>query len=573
MKKIYFYKNKLDSNNFYCNRILGLDSSIKKNKILDYNDLSEDFKNLKLSEKYQNILFKKIIQKLNYVHNIKYSGRLWKILLNRWVKFYVDAIILRYSYLIKNINESKIDTFYFKFNKKRIIPKTLWEFYKTIISEESDNYLSFRIATYLQKKYPKIKIYKEEKIKEIPNKKDQINRILNIKNLIFNSINFFLSFILKKKNPIIISSYLPNLIDFNLKKEKKGIFFWDIFFNKKNIQLSNLFTNKHIIKRKKILSIKTKNNFENILIDLVDELLPSFYLENFNDVNKFISNNLIINDPKFIFTSNEFLFNEFFKFYTVECINKKKTKYYVGQHGSKYGCVVEQGRTIEEETADKFITWGWKYNKNNVALGVIKTIKKKLYKAPKIIDKIIIINPPIPDNSKSYNEKQRFFQNFDKTCNLIKKIDKNNYPKIIFRLHSSDYKNKNFFINNIKKISEKIKIDFGRSSIYNTVNSNSLVIFTYLSSGFFELLSINKPCFIFFDVYKKTYINNFYMYFVKLKNKLLFDDPIKFGKYINALLKDSNLHKINFKDRDIKNFKMNYANYINSSKSLYKILS
>ena len=204
---------------------------------------------------------------------------------------------------------------------------------------------------------------------------------------------------------------------------------------------------------------------------------------------------------------------------------------------------------------------------------MIKTIKKKLYKAPKIIDKIIIINPPIPDNSKSYNEKQRFFQNFDKTCNLIKKIDKNNYPKIIFRLHSSDYKNKNFFINNIKKISKKIKIDFGRNSIYNIVNSNSLVIFTYLSSGFLELLSINKLCFIFFDVYKKTYINNFYMYFAKLKNKLLFDDPIKFGKYINALLKDSNLNKINFKDRDIKNFKINYANYINSSKSLYKILS
>ena len=52
MKKIYFYKNKLDSNNFYCNRVIGLDSSIKKNKIIDYNNLSEDFKNLKLSEKY-----------------------------------------------------------------------------------------------------------------------------------------------------------------------------------------------------------------------------------------------------------------------------------------------------------------------------------------------------------------------------------------------------------------------------------------------------------------------------------------------------------------------------------------
>ena len=29
---------------------------------------------------------------------------------------------------------------------------------------------------------------------------------------------------------------------------------------------------------------------------------------------------MIVKQPKFIFTSNEFLFNEFFKFYTVECL-------------------------------------------------------------------------------------------------------------------------------------------------------------------------------------------------------------------------------------------------------------
>ena len=327
MKKIYFYKNKLNSNIFYCNRILELRTSNQKKRILEYKDLSQDFKNLELSKKYQNLLFKKIIKKLNHTHNINYSSRLWKILLNRWVKFYVDAIILRYSYLIKNINESKIDTFYFKFNKKKIIPNTLFEFYKIITTEETDNYLSYRIAIHLKKRYPKIKIFKKEKKEVVIYKKNYINIISNVKNLAINTINFFLSFLIRKKRPIIVSSYLPNLIDLNLKKEKGGIFFWDSFFFIKNIKLINLFINKHIFKRKKIFSIKENNNFENILLDLVDEFLPSFYLENFNEVNNYISKNIKKNDPKFIFTSNEFLFNEFFKFYTVKCIDEKKTKY------------------------------------------------------------------------------------------------------------------------------------------------------------------------------------------------------------------------------------------------------
>jgi putative transferase (TIGR04331 family) len=572
MKEIYFYKSKLNSNNFYCNRILKFHTSAQKERILEYNDLSQDFKNLEFSKKYQNFLFKRVIKKLNHVHNINYSNRLWKILLNRWVKFYVDAIILRYSYLIKNINESKIDTFYFKFNKKKIIPNTLSEFYKTITTEETDNYLSYRIATHLKKKYPKIKIFKAEKNREIIYKKNYINLISNVKHLTINTINFFLGFLLRKKTPVIVSSYFPRLIDLNLKKEKGGFFFWDSFFFIKNIKLTNLFIDKHILKRKKLFSIKENNNFENILLDLVDEFLPSFYLENFNEVNNYISKNLKKNDPKFIFTSNEFLFNEFFKFYTVKCIDEKKTKYYVGQHGSKYGCVVEQGKTIEEETADKFITWGWKYNKNNVPFGVIKTVQKKLYKQEEKIDKIIIVNANIPDNSKSYDERQRFYKNFGMVCEFLKKIDKKNYSKVIFRLHHADYKNNKFFTDNIQKISKKITIDYGTKSIFTLINSNNLLIFTYFSSGFLELLSMNKICFIFFDLHKKTYVKKFYKYFIQLKNKLFFYDPNLFANFINLLFENKKFYKNNLDDLDVKNFKTNYANYMSSIKSLDKIL-
>ena len=89
MQKIFFYKNKFNPNFFFYKWTFKKNS--KKKTDSEFQRLNEETKYLKLSEKYQKILRKKLFKKLNAENKIKYPNRYWDILLNRWVKFYVDT--------------------------------------------------------------------------------------------------------------------------------------------------------------------------------------------------------------------------------------------------------------------------------------------------------------------------------------------------------------------------------------------------------------------------------------------------------------------------------------------------
>ena len=160
MQKIFFYKNKSNLNFFFYK--WNLKKIQKKKNYSKFQIKNEEIKNLKLSEKYQNILRKKLYKILNTENKVKYPNKYWEILLNRWIKFYVDTIIFRYFFIKKNIKKNK-KIFCILNLKEKIIPNTLWEFYQILIDEERDNYLSYKIACYIQKDYPNMRVFNKKK--------------------------------------------------------------------------------------------------------------------------------------------------------------------------------------------------------------------------------------------------------------------------------------------------------------------------------------------------------------------------------------------------------------------------
>ena len=124
----------------------------------------------------------------------------------------------------------------------------------------------------------------------------------------------------------------------------------------------------------------------------------------FEDLQKNVRDQYWPKFPKFIFTSNNFYFDEVFKLYAALNVEAGK-KYYVGQHGGNYGTQRYKSPRIEELTADKFITWGWKDGMSQHTPGFIfkRAGRKKLNHNPS--GKLLLIEYGYTKHDSTYDRK------------------------------------------------------------------------------------------------------------------------------------------------------------------------
>ena len=574
MRKIFFYKKQNIKNNFYCKWIFDLDKIYKINNknLLKYKD--QDFKKkFNLTNKYQKFLFNILYIKLKKIHKNNISKREYRILLGRWIKVYVDANYFRYKYLINNIKKSKIENFYFKFNtSENYIPNTFSDYIENIDDVERNNYLIWKILKYIKKnnKNKKIKIFNKKNIKK--SVFNRFNKIYNLKGFKFNIanvLNLFFRFFLRINSPIIVTSYLPRIKEFELQLKNKTFFLWQYFFYKKNYELNSIFR-KRKIKRDKINTGLKYNGFKGLLIHLLDDYLPTCYLENYQETNAFVKKNMLVKKPNFIFTSNEFVYNEFFKIYLILAI-KNSSKYIVGQHGSAYGSLLDQFRTIEEETSDYFLTWGWKQFSKHVPVGMFNLIGKKVfpkYYKKNLIRNLVLVNTNYPHKKHFWDVNEQYLSNFQEQLNFLQCLDFSLFKNVTVRCHPSDNKYFNFFKSKYKSINKNIIIDYGDQKIENYLNNETLVVFSYLSSGFFELFSRKFNCLSFDNLKKDHYQKNFLKELNNLKKRnFFFENGILASKYINDLVNKKNLNNLDNKvfDKNNLGFIKKYANsnYVN----------
>ena len=570
MKNLYFYKIKNIGSNYYCKWIFDLDEIMKidNKNLLCYQD--KNFKrDLTLTKKYHRFLLNFLYKKLNKKLDITYSKRQWEILIGRWVKFYVDAIYFRYNYITKNIKETKIKKFYFKFNSKNhYIPHTTSDYVEITDHKEGNNFYNWKILKYLEKNHPKkkIKIFKKSSNKKINlNRLIQFYNLTGIKNNMINFVNIFLKLFLKNKSPIIVSSYLPFTVEIILKIKNRSLFFWNYFFYKKYYDLHSIFKNKKI-KRDNIFNVKKFKGFQGLLLLLLDDCLPSCFLENFHQIDSFTTKNMVIKKPRFIFTSNEFLYNEFFKSYVAKTITDK-TKYIVGQHGSAYGSINDQLDTVEELTSDYFLTWGWGKNKNHKPIGIFNQLGKTKFIKKKKINDLLLVTTNYPHKRNFWDKNEEYMNNFKEQIAFLKSLDFSLFEKVIIRLHHTDKKYFNFLKLEYQKIHSKISIDEGKKRMEDYFKNNTLIVFSYLSSGFFEFFSRNLNCLCFDSLHKNQYQPKFYNRLYELKkNNFFFDNGKSTSRYINLLLKENNsklsMHTMNSANSEFIKY---YANTDNVS--------
>lgn len=342
--------------------------------------------------------------------------------------------------------------------------------------------IKFRNIDHILLKYPKVK-------------KTNSTRIIKDLLLSFRKTQKFITNFIKFKflyKPWVFYYFTKQYNLLNKYQKSDSITqYVQLIYDKYKSKISNIKINSQ--KRELLkLNIFPKDQFETFFSSYYFKLMPISLLEGIDLLEKYSIANYVGKQPTHLIYS-DFLNNELLLY---NLINFNKSQVYVYQHGGGFGfnnyTITEH---IEKFYCNKYITWGWK--KSEIDIPFISPDFKQLFKiktikARKNICIILYDSPPfIPTFQPTIYSinYSKYLINIKNLC--IKSHYKNEIKLRLYPRNDSGINFINFFPKSIG-IDKSLNLD----SLYSKYK---LYIYTYNSTGFLELWSLNIPCILFIE--------------------------------------------------------------------------
>lgn len=549
---------------------------LKKNtsKLVEFSKVNRKklINKLNKIEKFFFLFSQKLSPELNKLLGVKYNIKAWKIIYGKWLR---DFIIITESYfsfliqLFKTYNIKKVyinNTTDFDFSTNNTLSSykafrdRLW-FYSYISIIFSNLFKKDKRILIIKKKL-RLKSFKEKNY-------DKNNFTYFFKTLLNRTTRVFR----RKNQPLIINTHLPFFFEKYL--EISNFFVPQIYYEKK-INYSN--TNLNLRKSFFLKSINKDNNYQDFLKRHISKFLPKCLLEDFHKINLLSKSNYYPKNPKFIFTSDSFAYDEVFKFYTANKVFGKKIPLYIGQHGNNIFTRLEQKNEPELHYSNNYFSWGYSKKKNIIPLFNFKVINKNYENRKK--EKLIFVFDDVGALPKHLFNEHNMIKQIKQSKLFVESLDKKIKKETILRMKLSMHKSYfgEIYSNEFKRIN--VKIDNGITSIKKLLNISKLVVFNYDSTGILENYISGIPSIMLINKNYLNYINKEFLnkYKTLEKNNLLFYDHLELSKHISKIW--PNVDKWwNSKQIQtaIKFFNLNfnnnykYKNFFKLKKILYKV--
>lgn len=447
----------------------------------------------------ENILIKNLCNTLNQHHGVHYSERFWTIVLGHWLRRYISIILNRVKTIEMCFNEYQITSTTLYNNENYSL--ATHDSYSAILASNDDlwNYkLNSRILYLLGLLHFPVENFNDNKsegfhFEQIENNYTIYRKLFKFCFKVFTKL---LSWFSRQSDAFIINTYLPKKEEIKLQLLLNQVpQFWNTpIYNKSekpDLKLRYNLTNY-------LKSQKLNTNLHEILNELLFELLPICFLEGFNNLENLVKKLPYPKYPKFIFTCNNFDTDEVFKLWAAKNV-EKGTKYFTGQHGNNYGTYRFLNPSIEEATADKFLTWGWTDDMpQHIPAFIFLTVDRK----PNNFNpngKLLLIEDMYYDRIDTWDRCAEHLKYLKDQFLFTKLLKKECLTQLIVRLHATyKYNNPSERIQ-WHEFNSNIEIDNGYKSINELIKESRLIIHGYDSTGILETLSLNIPTLAFWQ--------------------------------------------------------------------------
>ena len=448
-----------------------------------------------LEEKLHSVL----CDTLNRYHGTKHSARFWRVVLGHWLRCYMDVMLNRVKTLEQCLQAHQLSGTTTYTNDHYVVATQDTDSAILAFSDARwNNALTVRILNLLGVESCPVEVITACETQCFRWRVLTSTHTLKRKILKWGYLKAckLASYFARDSDAFIINSYLPKTEEIKLQLALRQC---PQLWASPKLEIS-VEPDRALRKNlgNKIIR-KSENNLENILSIMVFESLPVCYLEGFADLNKLVQQHAWPKRPKFIFTSNNFYTDEFFKLWVALKI-ESGCRYIVGQHGANYGTHrYFECNTIEELTADRFLTWGWKLNLPQHTPAFIFKAAGRKAKACNSKGGLLLIELCLNHRITTWDGTSEFGNYFEEQQSFISELASTPKQHLTIRLHAASRYMKWNEEARWHAFDQSLKIETGGGAIKDLIAQSRLVVHSYDSTGILETLSQNIPTLAFWQ--------------------------------------------------------------------------
>jgi putative transferase (TIGR04331 family) len=442
-------------------------------------------------------LFPILCDALNQHHGTQHGARFWRIVLGHWLRRYVDVILNRVRTLELCMQTHQLSGTSAFDDRYALTPLDSYAAILAFNDDRWNNALYVRILNLLGNvRCPVEPVAGDEtegfRWHAIAATAPLKRRILKWG---YHQVRELIGFLARENDTFIINSYLPKKEEIKLQLALGQVpQLWASPQFKTTIKPDRVFRQN----LSEQIAGRTSDTLFEVMRSLVFEILPVCYLEGFAELTEKVQQLPWPKKPEFIFTSNNFDTDEMFKLWVATKVESGFT-YVTGQHGNNYGSSRYMYPSVEEATADRFLTWGWTDGLPQHTPAFLFKITRRIGWNYDPNGGLLMIELHEPHRITTWDGTFEFGNYSTDQRKFIEKLQKIPREQLTIRMHGGSCYARWSEIDRWRDFDPDLKIETGAKPIAKLIAKSRLVIHSYDSTGILETLSQNIPTLVFWQ--------------------------------------------------------------------------
>lgn len=431
-------------------------------------------------------LLRELAQVLNRLHGIRRSLRFWRIVLGHWIGRYASLVFHRWHAVEQLLAEQRISgTVVFRPAQCLAGSDTV-----ALIWASNDHlWNNLLIGKVLHEFAPGLIEYRQLDDMDAASHRSATaaDRGLNpAAGNLTKIIHRTLGILQRETSSFVISSYLPKL-QASLLSTRLG----DVPALRRSPPVQAVAANA-ALRAANQLSPGAHTGFPAFARRTILELLPTCYLEGFDALHQQLDQLDWPRRPRLIFTSNSFDCGEVFKLWAAAKA-ESGCPYIVGQHGSNYGTASYCPSETEcVETADAFITWGWRGDNEKYRPAFIFKTCGTSQRWDRY-GRLLLIETSLPHLMSAWDPYPEFAVYQHDQFTFVEGLPEEIRQLLTVRLYHEHTKMSWGEAERWRRRQPGVMLDHGTTALARLIRRSRLVVHSYDSTGILETLALNIP--------------------------------------------------------------------------------